>query len=295
MHELRLPISRELAGELEDFFCEDYQTFWSLEENWKDGSHSLRGFFADPAEAAAQLAVLRERFPALTGEPVLADLPDASWREAYKLHFQPWQDRGLHFVPVWERERYVVPPGEEVIYLDPGMAFGTGNHETTRLCLRRLLDLREDWGPSVAERCVLDAGCGSGILAIAARKLGFGPTKAFDLDPDSVRISVENAELCGVAGQIDFLWAGLDESLEPQAADVLLANILAPVLAQHAEALLGAVRPGGVLILSGILAREAESLARFFAAQAKECWGTAVSPDSRADGEWADLCLHRPR
>jgi len=290
MIEVRLPIDGELAQKLEDYFCEDVQEHWLLEENWKTGEQFLRGFFENPDEVPAHFAALRERFPELGDSPTVSELADQDWKEAYKLHFKPWSERGLHWVPVWERESYPLPEGEEIVYLDPGMAFGTGNHETTRLCVRRLLDARDAWGEAVTDRRLIDAGCGSGILAISAHKLGFRDIFGFDNDPDSVRISLDNAALCDVPDAIDFRWADLKEGLAAESGDLLLVNILANVLCDHATLLCGAVRPGGWLVLSGILAREVEQVHAVFAPHVLGLTGTAPAMDSRIEGDWADLC-----
>ncbi|KAF0094198.1 MAG: ribosomal protein L11 methyltransferase [Puniceicoccaceae bacterium 5H] len=294
MIELRFPVSAEQANALEEFFCEEYQTHWMLYENEKTQQHELRGFFDSDEEAAEQIKALRVTLPNLPEPYEARHLDDQDWKDAYKLHFKPWSDRGLHFVPVWERENYTLPEGDEIVYLDPGMAFGTGNHETTRLCIRRLLDARDRWGDSIGERNVIDAGCGSGILAISARKIGFGPIFGFDNDPESVRIALENAELCEVQDTIEFLWLELREGLERAPADLVLANILANVLMGFADQLCNAVKPGGDLALSGILAREVGEVQRFFEAAAERNWpeGIALS-DQRVEGEWADVLLRR--
>lgn len=291
MIELRMPVDPALADELEEHFCMDHQQCWMLHENWQTHKHELRGFFECREDADTELEKLREHFPALAGMPELRELADRDWKEAYKLHFKPWHERGLHWVPVWEKDGYELPPGEEIVYLDPGMAFGTGNHETTRLCVRRLLDARDDWAGDLPRKTVIDAGCGSGILAISARKLGFREIFAFDNDPDSVRISLDNARLCEVEGRIAFQWADLQEGLQGRSADLLLANILSPVLCAHAGLLVAAVRPGGRLVLSGILDREKQEVHATFA----EALGQPGLPlDSRTDGDWADLCYQRP-
>jgi len=300
-----MPVTRTLAEALEAHFCEEYQQCWMLNEDWRTGEQELVGYFETPEAAATEFAALQGVFAELPALPPAVELADQDWKEAYKLHFKPWSDRGLHFVPLWEKENYVVPAGEAVIYLDPGMAFGTGNHETTRLCLRRLLDAREAWlgadGQLSLERdgrcvtrSVLDAGCGSGILAIGAAKLGFHPIHGFDNDPDSVVISGDNARLCEVDGQVSWQWAGLDEGLEGRTADLVMANILANVLLQYQAPLLQAVESGGWLVLSGILAKEVEDVAIAFAASAKTIWGVEVTPDLRREGDWADVCLARP-
>lgn len=294
MFQLNIPITAAQADLLEGHFCEDYQEHWMLFENEKLKTHELRGYFADEAEAQGVYAALRAQFPELPESGESRVLEDTEWKDAYKLHFKPWSDRGLHFVPEWERESYPLPEGEAIILLDPGMAFGTGNHETTRLCIHRLLDARDRWAGAVADKSVIDAGCGSGILAIAAVKAGFGGhVFGFDNDPDSVRIAGENAALCEVAGRVDWRWCGLDEGLGGRTADVVLANILAPILEAHAPLLLDAVAPGGELILSGILAEEVEALRAHFERLAGERWTTFSADSPRIDGQWADIRLTR--
>lgn len=290
MIELRLPIDADIAQRLEDYFCEDYQEHWMLEENWKTREQFLRGFFETKDELFASFASLREKFPTLSDAPSISELPDRDWKEAYKLHFKPWNERGLHWVPIWEKDTYALPAGEQIVYLDPGMAFGTGNHETTRLCVRRLLDARDAWGGAVAQKRVIDAGCGSGILAISARKVGFTDVYGFDNDPDSVRISLDNEKLCDLEGSIEFRWADLKEGLADTTADLLLVNILANILCDHAELLCRSAKPGGWLVLSGILAREVKDVHAVFAPLVAARTGSKPDMDSRVEGDWADLC-----
>ncbi len=289
MIEIRLPVDAGLTQRLEDHFCEAFQQHWMLNENRLTGRLDLCGYFSGPEEMESVLADLRRTFPELPDKPDILELEDRDWKEAYKLHFKPWNERGLHWVPVWEKEQYDLPPGEEIVYLDPGMAFGTGNHETTRLCVRRLLDARDAWGPESGEKRIIDAGCGSGILAISARKLGFSRVYGFDLDPDSVRISLDNAELCDLGGRIDFRWSDLTEGLEGEGADLLLVNILANILCEHAELLCRSVNPGGWLVLSGILAREVREVHAVFAPLVSSRTGRLPEMDARLDGDWADL------
>ena len=226
-----------------------------------------------------------------TGGPAVRALADEDWRDSYKAHFKAWRFGRLHWVPVWERERYALFPGDAVIWLDPGLAFGTGNHETTRLCCERLVAFAaKDKGQGTRGRIrVLDAGCGSGILALSAARLGLGEVAGFDNDPEAVRVSGENAELNGLAGDVNFFTAGLMEGLAGRQAELVLANIQADVLMRFARELVSAVAPGGELVLSGILAAELEQVRAVFAVAAP---GWTV--ESRVLGEWSDLRLARP-
>src|SRR5690606_11932343 len=154
MIELRCPLDPALADPLEEHFLELDLSSWMLVQDKPTDPYRLHGYWASREEGEAAWAELRQAFPKLPADPEWRALADCDWKEAYKLHFQPWTRNGLHWVPSWERERYPVPAGEAAIYLDPGMAFGTGNHETTRLCAVRLLEARDRWQGEVGQRAV---------------------------------------------------------------------------------------------------------------------------------------------
>jgi ribosomal protein L11 methyltransferase len=221
------------------------------------------------------------------GAPSKRMLESADWRDSYKLHFKPWRFGNLHWVPVWEREAFQLPPGDVVLWLDPGLAFGTGNHETTRLCIERLTALAAARDARALR--VIDAGCGSGILALSAVLLGFGEVSAFDNDPEAVRVSEENAALNGLAGRVRFFLGDVVTGLAGVQADVVVANIQADVLIRFARDLTAAVAPGGTLILSGILAIENSEVRGVFQRIAPQ-WLV----DARVMGEWSDVMLVRP-
>lgn len=216
---------------------------------WQDietGETRLDVFLENADEADGVEAAIRDA-AALAGlevSPTRGTLPADDWMNAWKrfFHIEHVSER-VTIRPSWEP--YEAKPGECVITLDPGMSFGTGRHPTTAACLR-LLDAVAHGDMA---RPVLDCGCGSGILAIAARKLGFAHVSGFDLDPDAVRVARENAALNGVA--IHFEPRDLVNNLDTGA--VVLANILGPVLIRYAAEVACAVQPGGTLIASGIL------------------------------------------
>jgi len=293
--EARIPISVSATEAIENALAEAENADWGVFEDKPTASAWLGSYFPD--EAAAKAAVERARRDlrgvAKIGEPEIRPMPDADWRESYKAHFKPWHFGRMHWVPVWERDSYALPAGDALVQLDPGMAFGTGNHETTRLCCERMVAYAEQQRVargSLAGLRVVDAGCGSGILAISAVKLGFSPVAGFDNDPEAVAVSRENAALNGVTGQVDFFVGNLITGLQGRQADLLMANILANVLREFARELVAAVAPGGWLVLSGILATEIEAVRRDFATVAPG-WEL----ETRTMGEWADLKLVRPQ
>lgn len=251
------------------------------------------GLFPSEPEARERWAELRGLLSVKPlGSPEVRKLRDEDWRDSYKAHFKAWQFGRLHWVPVWEKPTYKLPKGDKVLWLDPGLAFGTGNHETTRLCVERLVSWDEVRGAKGLDRRgarIIDAGCGSGILALSAAKLGYRGVAGFDNDPEAVLVSEENAGLNGLAGKVEFFVGDLTTGLQGRQADMVMANILADVLIRFASELTRSVAPGGALVLSGILAAEnAEVRAAF----AKEAPGWPM--EHRLLGEWSDVVLTRP-
>jgi ribosomal protein L11 methyltransferase len=285
--ELKTEIPLDAAPALEELLAEREEQRLMVLEDKPSGRAWLTGYFESSADAqAAWKDLVGVTDAAWTQiEPVVRELPDEDWKNSYKAHFKAWKFGRLNWVPVWERETFVLPAGEEVLWLDPGMAFGTGNHETTRLCCERLAAFAAARGNAGR---VIDAGCGSGILALSAAKLGFSTIAGFDNDPEAIRVSDENAGLNALAGRVDFYVGDLVTGLAGRSAELVLANIQADVLMRFVQELLAAVAPGGQLVLSGILSQELETVRAKFASQATD-WRV----ESRVMGEWADLALTR--
>lgn len=288
VHELRVEIRPETVPAVEDLLAEREELRLMVLEDKVARRAWLAGYFPSSDEARGHWASLAGGMTLLgpVGEPVIRELVDRDWRESYRAHFRASSFGRLHWVPVWERASYQVPQEARVLWLDPGMAFGTGNHETTRLVAERLAEFAEGPGPRGR---VIDAGCGSGILALSAARLGFSEVEGFDNDPEAIRVSEENAALNGLQGQVRFFLADLDSGLRSPPAALVLANIQADVLMRFADLLVAAVAPGGGLVLSGVLAREREDVEATFSRRT-----SGWSIDSRTLGEWCDLSLRRP-
>lgn len=293
LHEIKVELPPSRADAVNDLLLEQGRENWSVLEDVIVKRAWVAGICASAEEAQRQW---RDLEPALVAAgvdglepPVLRALGDADWRDSYKAHFKPWQFGRLHWVPVWERSTFSLPAGDAVLWLDPGLAFGTGNHETTRLCVERLVTLTEEHG---AKGRVVDAGCGSGILALSAALLGYRDVWGFDNDPEAVRVSEENAALNDLSGRVRFHVGDLVTGLAAQVgqADVLLANIQADVLMRFARELVAAVAPGGTLVLSGILAGENSQVRGVFE-ELTPNWAV----NARVMGEWSDVILTRPR
>lgn len=181
-------------------------------------------------------------------------LPARDWAESWKRHFKPLEiGSRLLIKPSWSRRRARV--GQAEVVLDPGLSFGTGQHPTTAFCLAQVVAGRPRAGRTAS---LWDVGTGSGILAIAAAKLGYERVEAFDYDPAAVRIARENARLNGVHRQIKLQRRDLtkmDANTE-EPFSVVCANLLAPLLLAERDRLGDRLQPGGRLILAGILATE---------------------------------------
>jgi len=230
---------------------------------------------ADVADALGHLQAFGLR---PIGELRTRLVDEADWAEAWKAHFPVLRvGRRLVLRPTWRRHRRRAD--DVVLALDPGMAFGTGLHPTTRLCLSGIEALA-DRGV-LADARVLDVGCGSGILAIAALKLGAGPAIGLDTDPIAIEATLANARRNALTRRIRVRPGSLPSG-EP-AFDVVLANLIAGVLVQLAAGLRDELRPGGTLLASGIFVdRETEVRGAF------EAVGLRVSGRD-VDGEWVAL------
>jgi len=205
-------------------------------------------------------------------------IQDQAWERVWMDHFHPMQ---------FADKLWVCPSGQEVaetgqvcMTLDPGLAFGTGTHPTTALCLEWLAahDLRD--------KVIIDYGCGSGILAVAALLLGAERAQCVDIDPQALEATHYNAEKNRVLDRISYC---LPEQFDVTQADVVVANILAKPLIELSAAIAALVKPGGQLILSGILNEQAQAVAEAYRAQ-----GLRVSePTSQED--WCRLDAVKPR
>ena len=238
-------------------------------------THLLALFEAD-TEPAAVFAHLRLLTTDELPEHHAEVIEDQDWERSWMDNFQPMRfGQRLWIVPSWHQ---APEPNAVNLLLDPGLAFGTGTHPTTALCL--------EWldSQALAGTQVLDFGCGSGILAIAALLLGAASAVGTDIDVQALEASRDNAGRNGIAQERLALY--LPEALPALQADVLVANILAGPLISLAPQLAGKVRPGGLLALSGILAEQGEDVAAAYAGAFE------LDPISERDG-WVRISGRR--
>ena len=204
-------------------------------------------------------------------------LKPENWAESWKRHFKAIEiDSTLLIKPSWSRRK---PKRDQaVVVLDPGLSFGTGQHPTTRFCLEQIVAFRT----AGQRQSFLDVGTGSGILAIAAAKLGYAPVEAFDFDPDAVRIARTNIFHNHVGRKIRVFQN--DITSQPAAAaqkyDVICANLISDLLIAERKRLVKQLKPGGRLVLAGILKLQFGDVQRMYENAGLRLVG------SRVENEW---------
>ena len=264
--------------------------YWDyIDENLREVKNEvLVKAFLEPDRAGEIPAIMQEIYEAKaraegllsfgTLEETCREIDGDDWIEIWKKHFRPIPLGKITVVPEWIE--YTKKAGEEIVLLDSNMAFGTGEHETTSMCVELMQ------GVLKAEDVVLDVGCGSGILGISAAKLGAKMCYLTDIDPIAVASSKHNAEKNGVSGRLVVTETDLVDGFDVQ-ADVILANITAEILTRLAPAIPRHLKEGGTVILSGIIRERRELVKEAYAAV-----GLAVV-EEKNKGEWFAYILKK--
>jgi len=286
LHQLTVTVPSE-AEEAVSLILEDFFAQWPAAYSEPESSHTELSLFLRtdqrPSRARLQELVARVRALAALDIPVgkaqirIVRMADRNWKQSWKRHFKPLEvGRRLLLRPSWSRRK--AKHGQKVVVIDPGLSFGTGQHPTTSFCLQELVRHRKER----LDQSFLDIGTGSGILAIAAAKLGYKPVHGFDNDPQSVSAALANARRNRIDHRLRFRREDLS-ALPRQGRlryDVVCANLLADLLTTQAGRILNRVKPGGVLVIAGILSSEFKELERHFISLGTRPLRT------RTKGEW---------
>ena len=270
---------------IDGYLFEHAPSPWIVEIDKLTGGIVLSGYFATQSEMLNKTFQLKDELKdILEFDFSKENLQDTDWKNSYKKHFKAWSYNGFHLVPLWLKDDYDIPANNHALFLDPGMAFGTGNHESTRMCIEFMVD---DTNSKICGDSFVDLGCGSGILTIAASLLGFSSVLGFDNDEDAVRISSENASVNNLPNDVQFQVIDLNKR-NPSLGkfDYVAANIQADILISNAKKILGLSKPNSIIILSGILAKEVDQVCEYF---------KNLKPDSdiqinlKRMGDWASV------
>ena len=223
-----------------------------------DKEHAAVSLFV-PSEKNLEeyVSFVRERLSALSidADIELKGHNEQDWENSWKQYYAPIPLGRITIVPAWQKDEYKLSEGEIPVYMDPGMAFGTGTHETTRL----VINLLEKYASEGAD--VLDVGTGSGILAICASKLGAGECKAYDIDPVAVKVANENIKDSGlknVTCEVSDLLKQVDRS--GGAYDVICANIVADIIIRMMPDVGALMDENSVILASGIIVERSEDV-----------------------------------
>jgi ribosomal protein L11 methyltransferase len=240
------------------------------------GSLGVRAYFADARQRDRAADAVRAELAGIGITVTAVSVPDDGWAERSQASLTPVQVGRLIVTPPW----HALPQPRDVlsVTINPSMGFGTGHHETTRLCLAALQDI------DLRGRTVLDVGTGSGVLAIASIVLGAASAVGIDADPDAVRAARENAALNALTDRVDIREADFRLPGFSETADVAVANLTGPTLAASADRLVACAATGGTLILSGFTVSERDPVLAAFAST------TSVARES-AEGDWAAAVL----
>jgi ribosomal protein L11 methyltransferase len=278
---LTMPEAEEaVAQALERLF----ETVPSIYTNRETGVSTVTAFVEAPVKelenrtadlANALQAIRRCRLDLGLGTITIEKVKREDWAESWKKYFKTIEvGSKLLIKPSWSKRK--ARAGQAVVTLDPGLSFGTGQHPTTAYCLRKLTNA---YRPGAS---LLDIGCGSGILAIAAAKLGYAPVEAFDFDPVAVTIAKGNTRRNRVEKKVACARKDLTKIAASSRTkfDVICANLMADLLIAEHKRILARLKPGGSLILAGILASEFEKVQHVFEARGLKM------RDTKVEREW---------
>lgn len=287
MLKVECKLDRSKIRIVENILYEISPTNWVIITNRNTKESKLQGSFIDKNVATEEINKLQnllgENLP-ISSETNLED----DWKEAYKLHFKPWHYKNFKFVPSWEKEISDVESSNLIISIDPGMAFGTGTHETTRLCLEFLIDQYSFQREVSPKSSLIDIGCGSGILAITAAKLGFKKILGIDNDYDAIENALLNSKKNCLSDSITFKQIELAKVTNSH-YQCVIANIQADVLLLNSSVIINLLRyQNSSLILSGILNYEVEHVIKAYQKDLTS-HGLNCKVVEKSLGEWSAL------
>ena len=247
---------------------------------------TLSGLFLSKGDSLRGISNLKEYYDGFLSDFRIEEIDNQFWENSYRHHFKPWNYKNYKFIPLWDKDKIKANNRETPIYIDPGMAFGTGEHETTRLCIEFLIDKFEL--PELTRDSFLDVGCGSGILSILAKSLGFKNVLGIDHDENAISNSIINTNLNLEKNSVIFKKTKIN-LLEKNTYKCIVANIQSDVLISNAKTLITMLEHSACLIISGILNYESEDVIKVY----NQCLDTTdytFKHELKQKGEWSTVC-----
>lgn len=287
-------VDQSIVPELENFLVENTIMECTTEHLPEEDLYMLCGYFEDQSHGEEVFSDLKKKFSGI-GAYEKEELQEVDWAEEYKKYCKPWKFSRFNWVPVWMRDEFRAPIGTTSIYIDSSNAFGTGMHESTRLCAKALdlfLVMYKRDAAFCIKKCI-DIGCGTGILGISAIKLGLQSTVFIDNDKQAIKVCQENVENNDInPDQVEYIPDDLRVGLLGKQGDLVFANIFADVLIENADIITRSVKSGGLLCLSGILVKEMDEVRQAFKQVMGRLWNSSIENDARM-GEWGALMFSK--
>ena len=257
-------IPRRFFDQLDEVLYELAPSNWvhTIKNQTSDGQ--LDGYFENQQLAASSIKFISEF--SSDGIPfnfLISEIKQEDWQNSYKKHFQTWEFKGIYIIPVWQKGIHHIDYEERALYLDPSMAFGTGNHETTKMCVESLITLKQSYKEKI--NSLLDVGCGSGILTLLGDLLSININYGIDSDSNSIKVANDNLLLNKLNFSPKFRVKGIEDLELTRLYDVVIANIQADILCANATKLISCMAENGHMILSGILSTEVDEVQKEFA------------------------------
>lgn len=285
MYKALVTLPPKSLTEIENILFEIAPSNWVLSLNRKTRILTLEGLFSNEQDAHCGITNFKTFY---SGHPIkfsLEKVHNNDWTNSYKHHFKTWSYKNFNFIPEWERDQVQLNSEDIPIYIDPGMAFGTGAHETTRLCIEFLIDQYNS--VQKTHGALLDVGCGSGILSILAKHIGFNHVLGIDNDNDAISNARLNARLNFSQINIALEKTAL-EKVKEKSFLCVIANIQSDVLISNSIKLVELAN--SCLILSGILNYEVNDVIKVFQKNLNHKM-PEFKHEVKSKGEWSTICF----
>ncbi len=283
-------IPRSFFEQLDELLYELAPSNWVHTIKSQTGDGQLDGYFEDLKIANSSISSLHEFSPAsIPFSFTILEIEEEDWVNSYKKHFHAWEFKGIHIIPVWQKGIHKIDNEKKALYLDPSMAFGTGNHETTKMCVESLITLKQSYEEKICS--LLDVGCGSGILTLLGDVLSININLGIDTDSNSIKVAYDNLLLNNL-NTPEFQVKGIEELELTRLYDVVIANIQADILCANVTKLYSCIAESGHLILSGILKTEVDEVQKVFVSQANS-FRSKIRFKKRHLNEWSTIHISK--